>query len=311
MSEATHMHLNRALLRIAPWIFCALAGMAASASAQTNVRVTRDQTTIWTADFTETAAVVRAGTILTVVRRHGDWYEVRVPTAIGGSGWVLKSNVDTNTSAPRPVARTTGVVSPPRTLGIVGVGQFGYVRFAAQQSFNAILGAPGGGFYGGGAEVRVTNAFLSASVERFEKTGQRVLVMDGEVFALGIPDTITVMPIAVTAGWRVAREGATPYVGGGVGRMLYKEQTRLPGTASSGCTCRTASPGEVVESVDTHFASYHMLTGVEFRNEWAATAFEVQYTVAPNTIGVGGASAAFHETNLGGFTGRIKILFGR
>jgi hypothetical protein len=290
------MHLNRALLRIAPWIFWALAGMAASASAQTNVRVTRDQTTIWTADFTETAAVVRAGTILTVIRRHGEWYEVRVPNEIGGSGWILKSNVDTNTSAPRPVARHTGLVAPPRKLGIVGVGQFGYVRFAAQQSFNAILGAPGGGFYGGGAEVRVTNAFLSASVERFEKTGQRVLVTDGEVFALGIPDTITVMPVAVSAGWRIARERATPYFGGGAGRILYRER---------------ASFTEPAENVHTQYSSFHVLGGVEFRNEWVATAFEVQYTRAPHTIGVGGASAAFQETNLGGLVARIKVLVGR
>jgi hypothetical protein len=290
------MNLNRALLRIAPWMFWALAGFAASASAQTSVRVTRDQTTIWTADFKETAVVVRAGTILTVVRRSGDWYEVRIPTAIGGSGWVLKSNVDTN-SAPRPVAPQTDPVMPaPRKLGIVGVGQFGYVRFAAEQSFNAILGAAGGGFYGGGAEVRVTNAFLSASVERFEKTGQRILVMDGEVFRLGIPDTITVMPIAVSAGWRIPRERATPYVGGGVGRILYTEQ---------------ASFTEPSENVHSRYASYHVLGGVEFRNEWVATAFEVQYTRAPHTIGVGGASAAFQETNLGGLVARIKVLVGR
>lgn len=305
------MNLNRALLRIAPWVFWAFAGFAASASAQTNVRVIRDQATIWTADFTETAAVVRSGTILTVIRRHGEWYEVRVPNGSGGSGWILKSNVDTNTSAPRPVARQTGLVRPPRKLGIVGFGQFGYVRFAAQRSFDAILGATGGGFYGGGAEVRLGNAFLNGSVERFAKTGQRVVVVDGEVFKLGIPDTVTVMPVAVSAGWLFTNHYATPYIGGGVGRMFYKEQTRLAGTASSGCTCRTTSPGEVVDEVDTHFASYHMLAGVEFRNEWAATAFEVQYTRAPNTIGVGGASAAFQETNLGGFTGRIKVLFGR
>ncbi len=296
MNGVYGMNLHRALLRIAPWIFWALAGVAASASAQTNVRVTRDQTTIWTADFTETAAVVRAGTILTVIRRHGEWYEVRVPNETGGSGWILKSNVDTNTSAPRPVARHTGLVAPPRKLGIVGVGQFGYVRFAAQQSFNAILGAPGGGFYGGGAEVRVTNAFLSASVERFEKTGQRILVTDGEVFRLGIPDTITVMPIAVSAGWRIPRERATPYVGGGVGRIHYTEQ--------AGFT-------EPSENVHSQYASYHVLGGVEFRNEWVATAFEVQYTHAPHTIGVGGASAAFQETNLGGFVARIKVLVGR
>ena len=54
-----------------------------------------------------------------------------------------------------------------------------------------------------------------------------------------------------------------------------------------------------------------MLGGVEFRNEWVATAFEVQYTRAPHTIGVGGASAAFRETNLGGLVARIKVLVGR
>jgi len=290
------MNLNRALRRIAPWMFWALAAFAASASAQTSVRVTRDQTTIWTADFKDTAVVLHAGTILTVVRRHGDWYEVRLPTAIG-TGWVLKSNVDTNTSAPRPVARQSGPAMPaPRKLGIVGIGQFGCVRFAAEQSFNAILGAAGGGFYGGGAEVRVTNAFLSASVERFEKTGQRILVTDGEVFRLGIPDTITVMPIAVSAGWRIPRERATPYVGGGVGRILYTEQADFT---------------EPSENVHSQYASYHVLGGVEFRNEWVATAFEVQYTRAPHTIGLGGASAAFQETNLGGFVARIKVLVGR
>ena len=175
------MNLNRALLRIAPWVFWAFAGFAASASAQTNVRVIRGQATIWTADFTETAAVVRSGTILTVIRRHDEWYEVRVPNGSGGSGWILKSNVDTNTSAPRPVARQTGLVTPPRKLGIIGFGQFGYVRFAAQRSFDAILGATGGGFYGGGAEVRLGNAFLNGSVERFAKTGQRVVVVEGVV----------------------------------------------------------------------------------------------------------------------------------
>jgi opacity protein-like surface antigen len=286
------MHLNRALLRIAPWIVWALAGTAASASAQTNVRVTRDQATIWTADFKDTAAIVPAGTILTVVGRRGEWYEVRMPTAIGGRGWVLKSNVDTNTSKPRAGLAT----SAPRKLGIVGVGQFGYVRFAAEQSFNAILGASGGGFYGGGAEVRVTNAFVSASIERFEKTGQRILVADGEVFQLGIPDTIRVMPITVSVGWRMPRERATPYVGGGVGRILYREQ---------------ASFTEASENVHSQYSSYHMLGGVEFRNEWVASAFEVQYTRAPHTIGVGGASAAFQETNLGGLVARIKVLVGR
>ena len=263
------MHLNRALLRIAPWIFWALAGMAASASAQTNVRVTRDQTTIWTADFTETAAVVRAGTIPDGYPPSRRVVRGRVPNGDRRQ----RMGVEVECRHQHQRARAGGAADRCRlpaahSWASSACGQFGYVRFAAQQSFNAILGAPGGGFYGGGAEVRVTNAFLSASVERFEKTGQRILVTDGEVFALGIPDTITVMPIAVSAGWRIARERATPYVGGGVGRILYAEQ---------------ASFTEPSENVHSQYASYHVLGGVEFRNEWVATAFEVQYTRAPHT----------------------------
>ena len=193
-------------------------------------------------------------------------------------------------------------------IGIFGVGQFGYMRFAAEKSFDAILGTTGGSFGGGGAEFRVGNVFLNASIDRFKKTGQRVVVEDGEVFHLGIPDTVTVIPVAVSAGWRFTSEHATPYIGGGVGRMFYNEQTRLPEKAS--CGCRTSNPGELLDTVDARFATYHALAGIEFRNEWAATAFEVQYTRAPRTIGVGGASAAFQETNLGGLTGRIRILFG-
>ena len=113
---------------------------------------------------------------------------------------------------------------------------------------------------------------------------------------MAFPDTITVMPIAVSAGWRIPRERATPYVGGGVGRIQYTEQ--------AGFT-------EPSENVHSQYASYQVLGGVEFRNEWVATAFEVQYTHAPHTIGVGGASAAFQETNLGGLVARIKVLVGR
>jgi hypothetical protein len=104
-----------------------------------------------------------------------------------------------------------------------------------------------------------------------------------------------VIPVAVSAGWRFTHERAIPYIGGGAGRIVYREHSSFVDSA---------------ENVRSQYSSYHVLGGVEFRNEWAATAFEVQYTLAPNTIGVGGASAAFHETNLGGLSGRIRILFG-
>lgn len=291
------MNLRRALTRIA-LTACVLAGSAGTAAAQSKVRVTLDETPIWASDFRTKAAIVPAGTILTVIRRRDDWYEVLVPQADGGSGYVYKSSVDIEPTS-RLAAADSQIdmtsAEPPRAIGIVGVAQFGYVRFAAAESFSAVLGRAGGGLLGGGAEVRVGPAFLSASVERFEKTGQRILVVDDEIFKLGIPETVRIVPVSVSAGLRFSHDVATPYVGAGVGRMFYKERSSFADDS---------------EKVDARFSSYHFLGGIEFRNGWVATAFEAQYTHAPQT-GIGGALQAFHESNLGGLTGRIKVLVGR
>jgi len=120
--------------------------------------------------------------------------------------------------------------------------------------------------------------------------------VDGEVYHLGVPDTIRMLPVTVSAGWRFVHERVTPCVGAGAGRITYRERTPFTDDA---------------ENVDSRFASYHVLGGVEFRNEWVATAFEVQYTRAPGALGLSGASAAFNESNLGGISGRIKVLVGR
>src|SRR5262245_30992801 len=219
----TSMNLRRALTRIA-LTACVLAGSASTAAAQSKVRVIDDETAIWAPDFRTKAAVVPAGTILTVIRRRDDWYEVVVPQADGGSGYVFKSSVDTEPTSRLSQIETTSA-APSRAIGIVGVAQFGYVRFAAAQSFRAVLGGAGGGMLGGGAEVRVGPAFLNVSIDRFEKTGQRILVVDGDVFKLGIPETVRIVPVSVSAGMRFSRDVATPYVGVGAGRMFYKEQS--------------------------------------------------------------------------------------
>jgi opacity protein-like surface antigen len=296
---------RRILIRIA-WIGCLLATFATAAIAQTTARVTRDQSTIWQPDFRAAAAVVEAGTILTVVGRRDDWYEVVLPERhqVSGAtrGFIFKSSVDVTGRAPSLPRQQQTPQSQPgrggsRTVGVVGIGQFGYSQFAAQHTFEAVLGQARGRFFGGGGEVRIgSGLFVNASVERFTKTGQRVFVVDQQVFKLGIPNTVTLTPMTVTTGWRFVTDHATPYVGAGIGRILYKE---------------TSSFAEASENVDTRFASYHMLGGVEFRNGWVATAFEVQYSRVPNALGVGGASAAFHESNLGGVVGRVKVLVGR
>jgi opacity protein-like surface antigen len=296
---------RRTVIRIA-WISCLLATFATAAIAQTTARVTRDQSMIWQSDFRAAAAVVNAGTILTVVGRRDDWYEVLLPDGQRRSdltrGFIAKSSIEV--TGPVPSSSELWPTPPKqhggggsRTVGVVGIGQFGYSQFAAQHTFEAVLGEARGRFFGGGGEVRIgSGLFLNASVERFTKTGQRVFVADQQVFKLGIPNTITLTPMTLTAGWRFVTDHATPYVGAGIGRILYKE---------------TSSFADASENVDTRFASYHMLGGVEFRNGWVATAFEVQYSRVPNALGIGGASAAFQESNLGGVVGRVKVLVGR
>src|SRR5713101_2351920 len=94
-SEDAMNTIYRACIRLAA-ISCFLAAHATSATAQTTVRVSVDQSTIWTRDFTSPAAIVRSGTILTVVGQREDWYEVIVPgrdRATSPTGFIFKSLV--------------------------------------------------------------------------------------------------------------------------------------------------------------------------------------------------------------------------
>jgi opacity protein-like surface antigen len=297
--------LRRVLARCACLVL--ILTVSATARAQTTtVRVTRDQTTIWKPGFAIGAAVVRTGTILTVVGRRGNWYEVLIPGAEGrngATGFIFYSSVElVSGQLPDPglSQQTSGVQAPSprsREVGVRGFGQFGYTWFSARDSFEAVLGQPGGALLGGGGEVRFKDGFFVAgSIAHFGKTGERVFVLDREVFRLGIPNTITLTPVTATAGWRFSHERATPYVGAGAGTIAYKE---------------SSSFAEAGEDVADRFTSYHVLGGVEFRNDWIATAFEVQYSRVPDALGIGGASAAFGEHDLGGFDFRIKILVGR
>ena len=90
--------------------------------------------------------------------------------------------------------------------------------FTAADSFKAILDTSGGFFYGGGAQVYFGPIYVDVGVSRFEKTGERAFVFEGDVFRVGIPDRITMTPLVVTAGYRFpAQARSVPYLGGGVG----------------------------------------------------------------------------------------------
>ncbi len=286
--------------------------LALPAAAQTTVAARYD-TRIWSASFQSVIAEVKRGTVLTVVSTRDEWVEVVVPgreDAARVTGFIFASSLEgqgvnareaaDGAAAPAPAApaaSTASSSSSPRAVAVRGFGQFGYTSFTASDSFSAVLGDPGGMMLGAGAEIRFAGGlFVSGSFERFDKVGERVFVFDGEVYQLGIPNTVTVTPMTITGGWRFESGFLTPYGGGGIGRVGYKEFSDF---------------AEDDENVDETYSSYHVLGGIEVRNGWVATAFEAQFTQVPDALGTGGVSAAFNEHNLGGFTMRVKVLVGR
>ena len=141
-----------------------------------------------------------------------------------------------------------------------GFGDVGSTTFTAEQSFAAALGSATGNVFGGGVEVVLPiRVFVNVRASRFRETGQRVFLLEGEQFDLGIPTTITVTPVQVTGGYRFGTfDRFIPYAGAGVGWYGFTE------------TSQFATDGE---NVDDRFTGFHILGGAEFGLwRWLASA---------------------------------------
>jgi hypothetical protein len=303
------------------FVQCALAlallTISTAASAQTRVRVTREQATIWRAGFSVVATVVSRGTELEAVARRGTWYEVVIPSGGGPvmTGFVAVAQVE-RISGPEPPDRPLGAAGapnqrPPTTsppgarastagkpaVGVRAFGLFGVQWYTAHDTFDAVFGKSRGYQFGGGVEVQYGSWFVQGAIERFSRTGQRVFVFDGDVFGLGLDDKVTITPIQATVGYRLFRRAVNPYVGGGIGRVLLKE---------------TSAFAQSSDDVDEGFTSYHALAGLQWRaaSGWWGTAFEVQYTHVPNAL-KDGVADLLGEHNLGGIEARVKLEIGR
>jgi opacity protein-like surface antigen len=274
------------------------------------LRVVRDRATIWSRQPSIVIAIVKQGELLQAVSKDAQWYEVIVPEKAGGkgeTGFVYEGHVELVAgSLPPPVrtvrpataaARRAPVKRP--VVSIRGFGQVGYVWFNARDSFDAIFDRSAGLFYGGGGRIVVKDRFFAgASVERFEDTGERALLLDGTVFRLGIPDTVTITPVTFTGGYRVRSDDRiVGYAGGGAGWFDFTERSDF---------------ADASETTSERHASWHVVAGVEYEAaRWASVAFEVQYTSVPGSLGLPGISGDFDESNLGGVGVQVKLLFGR
>jgi hypothetical protein len=193
-------------------------------------------------------------------------------------------------------------------ISMRGFADAGLTVFTATQSFKAILGSPAGAVVGGGVEVGLArNVFLSLAASRFSRTGERVFVFQNQVFKLNVPDTITVTPLQLSAGYRFRGRPTTgvtsparftPYAGGGIGWYRLSE---------------TSADSTSDDETTTH-AGYHVLAGVETPiRRWMAAAVEAQWASVPNAFGDSAASVArlYDEHDLGGFTLSVRIIVGQ
>lgn len=194
-----------------------------------------------------------------------------------------------------------------RAVTIGGYAMAGRINLTATDSFEAITGKTGGAIFGGGARVGLPwgsvswgGPFIDAGAWRFRTDGERVFVANGTVYPLNIPTEITLTALELSAGWQFRFRRMprfTPYVAAGVTSMGYNEHSSFESTA---------------DDVDDSYGGYHLIGGAEFRLiEWIGLAGEASWSTVPDSIGQGGVSAAFNETDLGGTSFRIKITIGR
>ena len=189
-----------------------------------------------------------------------------------------------------------------RSVQIGGYAMLGNINFTASESFDAVLGSPSGVIFGGGTRIDLPlgGLFVDVGAWRYRADGERVFVANDEIFKLGIPVTITVTPIEISAGWRLRLRRMPklkPYAAGGFTILKYNETSEFS----------TAS-----DDVDESFNGYHVIGGAEYKiTRWLGLAGEASWSTVPDAIGESGVSEAFNETDLGGTTFRVKITIGR
>jgi opacity protein-like surface antigen len=305
----SHSTLRAALLTV----LLALSA-ASAATAQTSVRVTADHVTVWKSGFSTVATVVNTGTVLEVVARQGNWYEVVIPgppwqprqtgfisvtrvEAVEGGSTAPQRTAPSPTPTPTRSASSASASAASRRATIQGFGEFGYGWFDASRSFEAVLGHSGGPWFGGGVRYESgTGYFVEGSVERFQGTGERVFVVDDEVFPLGIANTLSITPLMAAGGFAFRARRFTSYVGGGVGAYFLRESSDFADDS---------------DNVSQTNAAYRVLGGVQWPiAKHYSVGVELQYTTVPDALS-GGVAAAFDERNLGGLQLNARFGFGR
>ena len=172
-------------------------------------------------------------------------------------------------------------------------------NFTAKETFKAVFGRTVEPFWGGGAQVAFRSGlFVDVTVSRFKASGERAFRFEGRNFGLGIPLTVTEIPVEASGGYRFrVSPRLVPYVGAGIGSYAYEE---------------TSDFSNDDENIKTRQTGYLVNGGAEFRlGRWLGLTADVQYTRVPGILGDGGISKDADEDDLGGVAARFRVIVGR
>ncbi len=185
--------------------------------------------------------------------------------------------------------------------------------FTARDTFDAAFGEVRQPSWGAGLTVLEEDRYyLDLGVTRFQKTGQRAFFNNGQAFPLGIPLTATLTAFELTTGvqFHPGRKRPTrlssrppppsrlvPYVGGGAGLYRYHESSSFD---VAGDEVSRQHIGAILEA------------GLEVRvHRWVGIAAGVHYAYVPGILGSGGVSQLADENDIGGISGRFRLIVGK
>jgi len=173
---------------------------------------------------------------------------------------------------------------------------FGTVSMTASETFDAVADTSRITMVGIGGAVSWQGIFVDVAVSKGTLDGQRVFVLDGEVFDLGIPLEISVRPVDIAGGWRGTSGRLSPYAGAGITFVTYEE------------TADFADPGE---DVSDRANGWLLLGGVDVSiRPWLHAGGEVRYRAVTGVLGEGGVSEALGEDSLGGTSLAVRVSVG-
>lgn len=177
-----------------------------------------------------------------------------------------------------------------------------YDMTGARNSAKAIFDGKSGGITGGASArmgIGEGGLYVGLGARYFQKNGERVFVdpETKEVFPLGHPLKVRIIPVYGFVGYRFSRDSSLrPYVAGGIGLTSYRESSEVGGVSES--SSKTKPSG-------------HAIGGLEIgRSSSLRFGVEAMYTLAPKTIGEGGVSAVYGEDDVGGLSLVGKVVFG-